>query len=444
MLKFITNRHFLSFTGNGVMAVFSVLAYGLLYRFLAPADMGNWVFFQFAFLLLDSFRTGLLQTALIKFFAGADAARQQTVAGSAWYLGLLVTGGFFGLNILALPLLNWATDAGVLVLLRWFGLALVVTLPYNVATWMLQAEQRFDRILYIRLINQGSFIVLVFIAYLLDRINLSVVMYAFLLSSLLTSVVATGAGWARVGALSHRTAAVVREIFHFGKYSFGTYLCANLLRSSDTFIIKFMLGPAALAVYNLPMRLLEILEIPLRSGLATAMPSMSAAVNRYRDAEVAAIMVRYVGFLTLLFLPVAVGAGLLADVLVGAVGGEKYVATEAATIYRLMLASALLFPLERFLGVTLDIINKPHLNLVKVLLALGVNVAADIICIKLTGSVYGAALASVFTLLVSAVYGYVVLGRYLPLRLQSILPLALDEVVRRGTVLFQKILPSKP
>jgi Na+-driven multidrug efflux pump len=95
------------------------------------------------------------------------------------------------------------------------------------------------------------------------------------------------------------------------------------------------------------------------------------------------------------------------------------------------------------LGVTLDIINKPHLNLVKVLLALSVNVAADIICIKLTGSVYGAALASVFTLLVSTIYGYVVLGRYLPLRLQGILPLALDDVIRRGTVLFQKLRPSK-
>ncbi|MGY2134567.1 oligosaccharide flippase family protein [Hymenobacter sp. HD11105] len=443
MRAFFTNRHFLSLTGNGVMAVFSVLTYSLLYRFLAAADMGNWVFFQFSFLLLDSFRTGLLQTALIKFFAGADAARQQAVAGAAWYLGLLVTGGFLVLNLLALPLLGGLSDAGVLVLVQWFGVALAVTLPFNVATWMLQAEQRFDSILYIRLLNQGSFIVLVFGAYLLERISLPTVMGAFVLSALLTSVVSVVAGWARLGALPHRTAATVREVFHFGKYSFGTYLCANLLRSSDTFIIKFMLGPAALAVYNLPMRLLEMLEIPLRSGLATAMPSMSAAMNRQREPEVAAIMGRYIGFLSLLFLPIAVGAGLLADVLVSVVGGEKYVTTEAALIYRLMLGSALLYPLERFLGVTLDIINKPHLNLVKVLLALSVNVAADIICIKLTGNVYGAALASVFTLLVSTIYGYLVLGRYLPLRLQSILPRAFEEVVRRGAGLFHKLRPSK-
>ena len=75
MKAILRNRHFQSLTGNGVMAVFSVLTYSILFRFLAEADMGNWIFFQFAFLLLDTFRTGLLQTAVIKFYAGADIVR---------------------------------------------------------------------------------------------------------------------------------------------------------------------------------------------------------------------------------------------------------------------------------------------------------------------------------------------------------------------------------
>ncbi|OON67585.1 oligosaccharide flippase family protein [Hymenobacter sp. CRA2] len=443
MRQLLHNRHFLSLSGNGVMAVFSVLSYSLLYRLLPEADMGNWVFFQFAFLLLDTFRTGLLQTALVKFYAGADAARQRCVAGSAWYLGLLVTAAFVGLNLLVLPLARYVTDAGVLMLLRWFGVALLLTLPFNVATWVLQAEQRFDRILYIRLLNQGSFIVLIFGTYFFGQLSLLSVMYAFLFGALVTSAVAVAAGWAQLAALPRRTRATVAELFHFGKYSFGTYLCANLLRSSDSFLIKFMLGPAALAVYNLPQRLLEILEIPLRSGLATAMPSMSEAVNRGREQEVAALLSKYAGFLTLLFVPIILGCLLLADVFVGLIGGGKYVGTEAAMLYRLMLASALLYPVERFLGVTLDIIGRPQLNLVKVLLALAVNVAADVLLIRLTGNVYGAALASVLTVLSSLIYGYVVLGRYLPLHLQSMLPLAFDDVLRRGTLLFHKLLPTR-
>jgi O-antigen/teichoic acid export membrane protein len=111
MKALFQNRHFQSFTGNGVMAVFSILTYSILFRFLSEADMGNWVFFQFSFLLLDTFRTGLLQTALIKFYAGADEMRQRCVAGSAWYIGLLVTGGFVVLNLVG----YWRADAALLV-----------------------------------------------------------------------------------------------------------------------------------------------------------------------------------------------------------------------------------------------------------------------------------------------------------------------------------------
>jgi len=439
MNPLLKNRHFLSLTGNGVMAVFSLLTYLILYRFLAAADMGNWIFFQFVFLLLDTFRTGLLQTALIKFYAGADELRKRRVAGSAWYISLLITGIFVVLNVAAWPFASWVRDAGVLVTLQWFGLSLAVTLPYNVAIWLLQAEQRFDRILYIRLLNQGSFIVLVFGLYLLHRVGLQGVINSFLLSSLLTSVVAVAAGWARLRALPHKAAAEVRELFHFGKYSFGTFLCANLFRSSDAFIVKFMLGPAALAIYNLPTRLLEIIEIPLRSGLATAMPSMSAAVNQHREAEVVAILRKYTVLLTLLFVPLIAGTLLFADVIVGLIGGGKYVGTEAANIYRIMMLCSILFPLERFLGVTLDIINKPQLNLVKVILALGVNVVADVLFIKALGNVYGAALASVCTLVASTAYGYVALRRYLPLTFRGALGVGLLELKAGSTGLFHKM-----
>jgi len=443
MKTLLRSRHIQSLTGNGVMAVFSVLTYSILFRFLSEADMGNWIFFQFAFLLLDTFRTGLLQTALIKFYAGADELRQRCVAGSAWYIGLLVTGIFGVLNLVALLFASRLHDVGVLVLVHWFGLSLVLTLPFNVAIWVLQAEQRFDRILYLRLLNQGSFIVLVFSLYLLHQVNLTRIIQVFLGSSLLSSVVVVGMGWSRLTALRHRSPLVVRELFHFGKYSFGTFLCSNLLRSSDTFIIKFMLGPAALAVYNLPQRLLEIIEIPLRSGLSTAMPSMSAAVNRQRDDEVTTLLKKYAGFLTVLFVPIVVGVLYFADTIVGLIGGGKYVATEAANLYRILIVCSLLFPLERFLGVTLDIIGRPQLNLVKVVLALAVNVGADVACIHFSHSIYGAAWASVFTLLASTVYGYVVLRRFLPISFRGLPELAAAEVRSRLNLVLRRLRPIR-
>lgn len=444
MKALLRNRHLQSLSGNGAMAVLSVFTYSILFRFLSEAAMGNWVFFQFAFLLLDTFRTGLLQTPLIKFYAGADAERQRAVAGAAWHIGLLVTGVFVVLNLVALPLAGLIPDVGLRGLLPWFGLTLVATLPFNVAVWMLQAEERFDRILWVRLLSQGSFIVVIFGLYLVHSVTLTHVIEAFVGSSALASVVTTLAGWGQLVAWRHRTAATVREVFHFGKYSFGTYLCSNLLRSSDVFVIRFMLGPAALAIYNLPQRLLEIIEMPLRSGLATAMPSMSAAVNQERPALVAELLRRYVGVLTVLFLVLVVGVLVFADVIVGLIGGGKYVGTEAAGVYRILITCSLLFPLERFLGVTLDIIGRPQINLIKVILALVVNVATDILCIRLTHNIYGAAWASVFTLVASTLYGYFMLRRYLPISLQQMPEQTYHEARGQLGDLLRRLRPARP
>ncbi|MCJ8163623.1 oligosaccharide flippase family protein [Pontibacter sp. E15-1] len=433
------NKHFLSLVGNGMMAVFSVLSYSLLYRFLSEHDMGNWIFFQFAFILLDTFRTGLLQTALIKFYSGSDASRRATVAGSSWYIGMLLTGCFVLLNMLVFYTSGWVLDEGVSLLIKWFGISFLLTLPFNVSLWILQAEQRFDQILYIRIINQGSFLLFACALYIFETMTMQGVMYTFLASSFLTSSVCLATGWARLGTLRHKTTACAKEIYHFGKYSVGTFLCSNLLKSSDTFIIKFMLGPAALAVYNLPQRLMEIIEIPLRSILYTAMPDMSAAINQNKKQEVVTIMKRYSGLLTLLFIPITLGVVLLADVLVLLIGGQKYLDSEAANVLRIFMVFSLLFPVERFLGVTLDIINKPHLNLIKVVLALGVNVVADLIGIKLLGNVYGVAISSIFTFTTSLLYGYFALNRFIPLSFAGFLHLAFAELKSYALLFSRKI-----
>lgn len=413
--QILHNKHLLSLAGNAVMAVMGVATYAILYRLLPESAMGNWIFFQFAFVLLDSFRTGFLQTALVKFYAGADAARRREVGGTCWYLGMLITLACGAPALIQLFAAFTTADVGVRMLVQWYAPALVLTLPFNVAFWMQQAEERFDRILWLRLVNQGSFILMLVVLYALGNLHLATVLAAFLLASTLTSTVALASGWARFGYLAHRTRACLGELFHFGKYSVGTYLFSNLLKSSDTFIIKFMLGPAALAVYNLPQRLMEIVEVPMRSFVATAMPVLSAAHNSGDKQAVVKIIARYTARLTLLFIPIVVGVLLLADWAVLILGGGKYAGTEAANVFRIFMLFAVLFPFDRFSGITLDIIHKPHLNLVKVGLCLGINVVTDLVGIGLTHNVYGAAAASIFTLLFAVAYGYYALRRYLPL-----------------------------
>lgn len=416
----LKNKHFLSLAGNGAMSVLAMITVAILYRALSIQDIGYWIFFQTISVLLDTFRTGFLQIALVKFYTGTNKVRAKEVIGSIWYLAIIITGVLGLINLAFVPFMDYFKDPAVLVIIQWFGLSFTASLPYSIASWILQSDQRFDRLLLLRLMTQGSFILSVVTLIILDQMTLQAVFVTNLVSASLTSLLAIFAGWSGISAVFAKTKACVIEIYHFGKYSVGTTISANLLRSADTFIVAYMLGPAAVAIYNLPGRLMEIIEIPLRSTLATAMSSLANAFNKGNKREVAYILQKYSGTLTLAFVPLAIGAILFADIATGLLGGGKYVDSEAANLLRIMMVLAIFYPIDRFIAVSLDIIHQPKANFVKVLLMLLVNVLGDFIGIYLTGNLYGAAFATSLPLIVGIFYGYYCFNKHIPFKLSMI------------------------
>ena len=424
----IKNKHFLSLAGNGIMSVLGMITIALLYRALSISDIGIWVFFQSTFLLVDTFRSGFLTTAFIKFYAGASKQRSTEVCGSAWYIALCITGILVAVNLPVFFVLNKISNVGLLLFFKWFGVTFIATLPSFVATCVQQGDQRFDRLLYIRFVSQGSFILFVGILMLVSHVNLQTVVYAYLLSALLTSLTSIFTGWARINTFIHRTKTSISEIFHFGKFSVGTTLSSNLFRSSDTFIINFMLGPAALAIYNIGQRLMEIVEIPLRSFAATGMPVLSAAYNSNNKEEVITTFKKYAGIITIALIPVFIGSIIFADVAVAIIGGGKYAGTEAANVLRLFMTFALLFPVDRFAALTIDVIHQPKINFVKVLIMLAGNIAGDFAGIWLFGNIYGVALSTVIPILIGVIIGNWALQRYYKFSFISIYTVGYNEV----------------
>ena len=426
-LSYSRNPQFLSLAGNLTVSAMSIISVSLLFRVLPVQALGMWVFFNTTVGLADAFRAGFLTTALVRACSGATPARKAEVIASAWVIALAITGIMGVLNVGAWLWVGHAASEELVVVLRWFGLVLFVTLPYFMATCILQAEMRFDRILYVRLMSQGTFVLGVVGLLVAGSASLLHVVYCYVLSSLIASLATLVLGWARLGSWPHRTKACTLELAHFGKYSVGSYVGTNLLRSSDTFLINFMLGPAPLAVYNLAGRFVELIDIPLRSFMATAIPALSAAFNQNKLPEVLRLLRKNAGMLTWAFLPIIVGTLFLADVPIYLIGGAKYRGSEAANLLRISMVIALIFPIDRFFGVTLDVVNQPKLNLLKVFLMLGVNVVGDVIVLKLFHNIYGVALASLPTAICGFVFGYLQLRRFLPISIKDIITTGLTE-----------------
>ncbi len=426
-VKKLLNKHTLSLASNAVMPVIGMVTVGLLARSLTKPDFSDWIIFLTTFTLANLFRSGFLQTSLVKFYAGADKDQTEVVAGSTWYLGFALTAllGFFSL----IAFIFYHGYPTTELIIQWFAIIFFSTLPSSVALWILQAEERFGRIFILQFIWQGCFLISVITLMVLHKATFSVIIIAYCTTAIITSIFSIISGWAKISSIRYKTWACIRQLAHFGKYSVGTSVSSYLLRSSDTYIINFMFtDPTVVGIYYLPQRLMEVIEIPLRSFVANALPVMSAAVNRNDKSHITYILKKYAGILTLLIIPVSLGSFIFADLVIDLLGGHKYVHTYASNVFRIFMCYAILMPVDRFFGITLDMLNKPHINMAKVIIMLVINVIGDFAGIAIFHNLYGVAIASIFTFLAGVIYGYWVLRKYLNFTMMGILKLGFIEL----------------
>ncbi|MFC3559023.1 lipopolysaccharide biosynthesis protein [Pedobacter jamesrossensis] len=400
------NVHFQSLFGNGVMAVIGLVSLGILYRTLSLTDVGIYIFVLTINGLMDTLRGGFLTITFIKFYSGTVGKRAEEVAGAAWFLGLAITALAVVINIPTYFLANYFTDASAVISLKYFSIIPVITLPSFMANCVVQSYKRFDRLLVLRVLNQGSFAVAVLVLALLHKVTLNSVLLTFVGSNLLSSVCVLIFRWTKVLSIKYANKETILELFHFGKYAMGTNISSSLFGLTSTFIVNFLIGPAALATCNLSSKFLQIIEIPLLSFAASGMPILSAQYNNGEKPELMYTLKKLVGMLSVALVPIAVFVLIFAEPLIHVMGGKEYVSTEAPNLLRIMIVCSLLWPADRFFALALDVIHLPKINFYKIWVMLIVNVIAIAIGLALYKSVYSITVAMVFPTIVAIVMAY--------------------------------------
>jgi O-antigen/teichoic acid export membrane protein len=413
------SNNFLSLTGSAAASGLGFLSFAILIRLLDKSSFGNWMMFVTSCTLTELLRTGMLQTGLIRFCAGKGDSERKIILGSGWIFSIAVT-VFLALFTFSLDLFfhNGLVYPGLQLFFRYYWLLTIVSLPFNYSTWYMQTIMDFRRLLVVRLIVLSGFITLLVISFFY-KADLQTIVFYYILSQGTCSVITMILGWTKLHFIAHATRSKIAELFHFGKYSMGTMMGANLLRNSDTLIIGAMMNAEAVAVYSVPLKLFEIIEIPLRSFVATALPSMSAMHNNGNKTVMKAFFERTTGAFTFFLVPVTILCWICSDLLVTLLGGAEY--SEAVFLFRIFSLLALFMPLDRYTGIALDVLNKPSLNFLKVIIMLMVNIAGDIIVINYTGQLWAVAAVSICTFLTGMMLGVILLKQYLDVSVKNLM-----------------------
>jgi O-antigen/teichoic acid export membrane protein len=435
----LLNRHVLSLTGRGATAAFRVATFMLLARLLGAEGLGAWILYLTTASFLHMCRRGLVKTGLVRYVTGRVGAGRRSIVGAGWVLAAALTAlasGAVALWGAALPVPD-----GFGLFVQWYPWLAWAVLPVHMSTWLAEADNRFDRVLWMDLM-QGAGLPLVLMGLLgapfvfaVPAVPVAPDLAAGLHVGLtgVASIAALGAGWGRLAALPHATVSALGRLFAFGRYSVGTLIGTHLLTSSDTYLLGALAGPAAVGLYGVAQKAVRLVQVPLRALSATAYPALAQRSRGDGTTALSRYAHRWVLLVTAALLPVLVVLAVWAPTWVGLLGGDGYAG--AVPVLQWFVLYLALAPLDRMVGLLFDSIEKPHLNLVKVGVMLAVNVVGDVLVYMLTGSVAAVAAVTTLTLTAGVVVGLAMLPAEATLRSQGVRQAAMRLGVRLRSIL---------
>ncbi|HWK99486.1 MAG TPA: oligosaccharide flippase family protein [Parapedobacter sp.] len=406
------NKYLLSLLSNGSNAFIGMVTLTVLFRHLTLDAMGEYGFFLTVLLFFDTFRSGFISTAFINYYAGYSGAKKDQTAGAAWIIAGCITLISLLVSGLAHFVVDFVEDSSVRLFLNYFGVIYTLSLPFFMANCVLQAQQQFGKLLIINLCNQGALLAFILIVIFAGHIDVNTVIYCYMAANLFSSMIALLCGWTLISKMRSATRNAINELFNFGKYSVGTNMTATLMSVFGTVVIKFLLGAPALAVYNAGSKLVQIVELPLRSLVYAALPAMSERYNTGDKRGVVSMMERYIGVFTLALIPVCLLTIVFSDWAILLLAGEKYVDTAAPNILRIYMLITLLFPAERIIAMTIDVFKLPKINFMKVLVMVTVGSLAGFIGIYVSESIYAATLPSAVSVVIGLIIALAAINRH--------------------------------
>lgn len=396
-----------------MFAAMSMLLFLLLARTTSVELYGRWVIFMTANGLIDMVRVGLVGMGATRFISTSVGIEQNKTIGSAYYLNLFTT---ILLTVLLLPtyfiLEPIIPDSYYLPVFLFYPLYAFFSLPHTQATTLNQGIMNFKVVMVIRG-STGLFnLVFIGIYILIADISLTGLIIMFCLSDLVVSAFVMVFKWDGLNHMNKIDFEKIKQLLHFGKYSTASSIGSTLLRSSDTFILSLSttMGAQSVAILAIPFKIVELIEVPLRSFAATALPKFS---NRYQtERKLSRDFNNYLFYSLVFLLPIIIILPFTSEWILHLFGGDRYASvidTQKNIIY-IITFYMLVLPFDRLIGVGLMAINRPDLNLYKLLIMLMFNISFDLIAVFVFESLEMVAIATVLFTLIGTITGWQMLS----------------------------------
>lgn len=394
---------------SAIFAILGLISFIIISRGVESNVFGTWMLFLSVSTFIDLIRFGLTRNATIRMIAGEEYHKSHIVNAAGLRLGIKILAV---LSILSISL--WMVGSVVFneaynLILFWYPLVGLSNLLWNNGLTWLQAQGKFRHITLLRFVNISSFIVIVLVLLHYKMAVIEHIILAYIASNFISSILSLFKGW---DSLSYSFGAAKRfekQILDFGKYSTLSNIGSSLLKSADSFIIGLspVLGMDGIAIYSIPFKIVEMMELPIRSVAMVGFNEFSNAV-RNKMQTLRQLTARYVILMSGLTLPVILIIAFFPHMILNILGGTRYIVhypQMTVMIYLLLVYGIMLIP-DRLTGIILEAIGRPQMNTVKVSCMAVANIVGDMVAVFYFKSLVGVIFATVFFVVVGVLIGY--------------------------------------
>ena len=448
-MKNILHKLFASFWfRNGFFSIsqrFSVVLVGLfsyllLVRSFSMEQIGVWTNFLIITSTFEVIKNGLLKNPLIKFLHDYPKKFSLPIQSSSLYLNFFVTLVILGLLIPFSDFLENILNAPNLsLLLKYYFISAIFLIPFSHIEFLLQSKFRFEELLKMYSIRQGTFLLLILVALVQNYFTFTLLNLVFFQAAgIFFSTV--------VGALAVKDALNFslkislpwwKRSWQYGKFTMATNLSSIIFRSTDQLMTSMFISVEAAALYNAAVRISNLIDLPSTSIAEILFPKSVISNKSEGKKSTRNLYEKAVAAILIFVLPVSIGIFIFPDTILAIIAGEDYIA--AAAILQITVVYGLFLPFMKQSGMVLDSIGYAKINFrINFFLTL-FNILINYYMITTFG-LLGAAYGSLSTYFLGFVLCQFILNKYIgvnTLRIVKIIPSLIGTMGQKASVKFK-------
>jgi len=384
---------------RGSSLLFGVGTFMLLARGLSKEVYGTWMLYLSVYSFVEVARIGLLKNPLIRSShqKGQSFARVQS---TAFVLNLIA--GALVAALLYFTRQGIADSWGAPGLVDLFGVyayGFILFSLYSHLDFIQAANMNFRgpslAIITEKMVFFGGALYLFF-----SKEELPIVFLAYLHLASVSVGVCVSLFWGRryFFLMKKPELQIAGDLLSYGRYTLGTNLGAILLRNIDTWMIGWLLNPAAVATYNVAMRVANLFETPTQALAQILFPKAIQDIKKEGSTAFKRLYEKSVALILIPTIPFTLAVLLFSSPIIDLLAGKGY--TGSADVLMLTMLFGLLVPFNKQLGILMDADGNAKTNMLFVFRNAIINTILNFALIYNYG-VIGAASATLLTFVIS-------------------------------------------